>query len=220
VILTTEDVEPMTAKLVLTDERRRRWMVKCLADQTMNYIHVRDFLARMPRGQSLKRVYDDAREKLQAARKSVEALPFNAQMSLKWILEKRAGSDRSPYDSGLQALTDLIDAVDELQSSLAGRTVRKLPRFALDWTVGAMMLILERSTGNRAMARRRPPGGSPPTFLNEEAKVIGVILRSADGALTDTTLINKIEATESRYRGKSLDCFEPALLVGGKVTPF
>lgn len=114
--------------------------------------------------------------------------------------------------AGMGLLKSLTDKLGNLSPPKrpADRTLKN--------SVGGLMLLLERLTGNRATVRARRDGHEPE-LVSVEARVIGRLLRSVDPRLQTITLVNTISSIRRASRGKSLDAYSHQLLLGGTVTP-
>ena len=202
VTLTVADVDAMLNGLEFKNEGLRSRAAEGLLCQARNYVGCRDLFGSLPRGRALDAEIIDAENKLQAARTAVQALPFNAWLSLTCFHEGNQG--RPSVTDLLSSVSDLAERLRRLRELRSGQPVRRMPYLALEFTVGAMMLILERATGNRAIARRRPTNQTTnPTLVNAEAEVIGTLLRRTNSKIAVTAIVNKIEKIAARCRGKT-----------------
>lgn len=145
----------------------------------------------------------------------LERLPPEFKVALAMAYSERTEGQAGGWK---QLLAGMRIAQSLTQGLSTTKPPKKAPNRVLRNSVGGLMLLLEKLTGNRAKVRPRGEDREPE-LLSAEAQVIGKLLRSVDPTLQTTTLVNTIHGICRASRGKSLAAYSHQLLLGGTVTP-
>jgi hypothetical protein len=128
-----------------------------------------------------------------------------------------------------RSLIDIKAAIRDLGDAAEVAHLKFKPRRGprennpLKYTIGALMLLFEKMTGERATVSLNADGIWQPRLGSPQAQAVALVIRSAKPTMQDVTIVDVIHEINNEFRGKPLDMFEPLVWVSSpdlRITHF
>lgn len=208
-------LEEVFEDLRISDASKRAWLEERLQTVASSYSLRKDAEPNLPTAHETRADMEKAARELRMAIERIERLPPGLSGVLSQDYRECASKEEAPPK--VRVLIRGMKILQVLAQEIGNeRPPKRSPARNLIFSVGALMLILERFTSQRTKSRRGGEG-RPPELASVEAQVIGKVLRSVDPLLQTNTLVNVIEKLNRTHPGDALEAFDLEPLVGLKA---
>lgn len=185
-----------------------RFQIRAQANSYLNNISIEQYYGPPSKGKKALRSLD---RPFRVMLERIESLSVEQTFQLDALMCREMKSTKSTGE--LMETCRRIKVLRDVASVMTASDLKSGNRelHVLEFVVGALMLLFEQTSGQRAKVVMNKDGEYAPELLSPQAKAIGLLLTHIDPSLEPSTIVGKIDKIRREYSGKMRQEFALAL---------